>query len=258
MSSLRFEYRFSSKLTQQEINDILLVLDGTFSKATAVEVFRWKYLKNPYGDSLHMIAYDDSLNGISRSVGSMGFWRNDLDSESPAYQCVDLAVLPSYQGKGIFGETLDECVERLGGAYLYTFPNSDSQPGFQRRGWCMQRKMPISLHLPTGVLREYAKREPIPDDYAKWRFVKNPEKQYYIYHSDGQSFLLSKRDRGLFIVGGMLSGDFGLPEVRPRILLSSDFPGRIIRLPRKPAVILENHCYVANPGFISRYRSDTL
>ena len=84
------------------------------------------------------------------------------------------------------------------------------------------------------------------------------EKQYFVYRKDGQLFLLSRRKRGLFIVGGMLSEDLGLPEVRPKILLSCDFPGRILRLPRKAAAILEDSCNAANPELIMRYRSDTL
>jgi hypothetical protein len=258
MSKLRFEFKYSCELTREEITDILRVLNGTYLNTNSEAYFRWKYLENPYGDSLHMVAYDDSLNRVSRSVASMGFWRNDLDGVAPAYQCVDLAVLPSHQGRGIFREALSGCVECLNGAYLYTFPNFNSQPGFQSRGWTLNRKMPISVHLPGGVLKEYAKLDPIPDDYARWRFTRNREQQYSVYRKGGQLFLLSRRKRGLFIVGGMLSEDLGLPEVRPNILLSCDFPGRILRLPGKAAAVLENSCNASNPELIMRYRSDTL
>ena len=258
MSSLRFEYKLSSELTQQEIAEILGVLNVTYLSTTDVANFRWKYLENPYGDSLHMIAYDDELSQDSRAVGAMSFWRNDLDAMTPAYQCVELAMLPSHQGRGIFRETLDRCVDRLDGAYLYTFPNFNSQPGFRSRGWSLHRKIPVSVHLPAGLLKEYAKRAPIPDDYAEWRFARNPHDRYFIYRRDGKSFLLAKREKGLFIASGMLSQDFGLTEVRPKILLSCDFPGRLLRLPRKAAAILETPRYAATPGFIPRYRSDSL
>ena len=175
---LRFEYKFSSDLTSQDVGDILRVLNATFMSEIDEATFRWMYFENPYGDSLHMIAYDDSLSGDHRSVGSMGFWRNDLDGASPSYQCVDLAMIPSHQRRGIFRETLCPCVECLSGAYLYTFPNFASQPGFQRGGWSVNRKIPISVHQPAGVLKKYAERGSIPDIYAEWRFAKNPQQQY--------------------------------------------------------------------------------
>ena len=200
-----------------------------------------------------MIAYENS-----QSVGSMGFWRNDLDGITPAYQCVDLAVIPSHQRKGIFKITAEECVQRLPGAYLYTFPNEDSQPGFYKLGWSLQRKIPVSVHLSPGMLKHYVKRGPIPDQYAEWRYVRNPEKQYFVYRRAGQCFLLAKRGKGVYIVGGMLSNAFGLPEAKPRLLLSCDFRESPLRLPRRVACILENPCYAANDGFIPRYRSDTL
>ena len=253
MPALRFVYKMTSELTRQDIQDILNMLNNAFLSRRDEAEFRWKYLDNPYGESLHMIAYDNS-----QSVGSMAFWRNDLQGITPAYQCVDLVVIPSHQRRGIFQVAGNECVKRLPGAYLYTFPNRYSQPGFYKLGWTLQRKIPISVHLPGGVLRHYAKRGPIPDQYAVWRFVRNPETQYFVYPKDGQFFLLSKREKSSYIVGGMLSNDFGLPNASPRFLLSCDFPGYPLRLPRRAAGILENPCYVANDGFIPMYRSDLL
>lgn len=157
---MRFDYKLSSELTAQEVDDIVRVFNLSLGATDAV-AFQWKYRENPYGDSLHMIAYDDSHDGESQCMGSMNFWRDDLGGATPAYQCVNLGMIPSHQGHGIFGETLPGCVERLNDAFLYTFPNSSSQPGFERRGWITHRKMPISIHRPAEVLREYSKRGPI-------------------------------------------------------------------------------------------------
>ena len=249
---LRFTYKMTSELTPHEIHDILGVLNTTWTSWGDELAFRWKYFRNPYGDSLHVIAYDES-----QAVGSVGFWRNDLNGTS-AYQCVDLAVIPSYQRRGIFRTAASQSVTQLEGAYLYTFPNINSRPGFFDLGWSLKRRLPISFHLPDGVLRHYEQREPVPDQYAEWRFVRHPSKQYYVCHHGGQSFLLSKRRNHCYAIGGMLSSDFGLQVVRPRFLISYDFPDHTLKLPRRVGYLLENPCYVAYDGFIPSYRSDTL
>lgn len=249
---MRYNYKMTSELTGQDVHDILDVLNTTFGGWGDAAVFRWKYFDNPYGDSLHMIAYDGP-----QAVGSAGFWRNDLH-ETPAYQCVDLAVIPSHQRRGIFRVAASECVTRLKGAYLYTFPNVDSRPGFLKMGWSLKRRMPISIHLPGGVLRRYEKRDPLPDNYAEWRFARHPSKRYYVCRLGGQSFLLSRRRSNCYAAGGMLSCDFGLQSVQPRFLVSYDFPDHPLWVPRRVGYQLENPCYLAYEGFIPSYRSDTL
>ena len=249
---MEYAYKMTSELTQQEIQDILGVLNSTFVTWGDERVFRWKYSENPYGDSWHVIAYDDS-----QAVGSVSFWRNDLDGDR-AYQCVDLAVIPSHQRQGIFRVGASECVTRLKGAYLYTFPNVNSRPGFYNLGWSLKRAVPISFHLTGGVLKHYERQDPVPDQYAEWRFSHHPNKQYYVCRRAGRFYLLSKRRNHCYAIGGMLSQDFGLPAVNPRFLLSYDFPNHLLRLPGRVGYILENTCYTAHGGFIPSYRSDTL
>lgn len=254
MTALRFAYKMTSELTQQDILDILSVLNATLLSWGGEQLFRWKFVDNPDGDSLHLIAYDGS-----QPIGTVSFWRNDLP-ETRAYQCVDLGVVPSHRRLGVFQVAATECVARLEGAYLYTFPNvsSPSFPGFLKLGWLLKRKMPISVHLSPGVLRHYEKRECVPDRYAQWRFAQHPTKQYYVYRHHDKFFLLSRRRSYVYIIGGMLSQDFGLPEAHPRLLISYDFPNCILRVPGRDSYVMENPCYVAYEGLIPKYRSDTL
>jgi len=249
---LRFEYKLSSELTKAEIGDILQVVNLTFGRWGDERFFSWKYLDNPYGDSLHMIAYD----GL-QPVGSLGFWRNDL-SETPAYQCVDLAIVSSHQRQGIFQQGLAEGVSQLKGAYLYTYPNGNSRPGFIKSGWSITRRVPISLHWASRVIRHYDNQDAIPDEYAEWRFVQHPSRQYYVYRWKDKSFLLSLRRKHLYAVGGKIRSTFGLPEVHPKVLLSYDFPNHLLSMPRRLGYFLENPCYAGHRSFIPSNRSDTL
>lgn len=247
---VRYVHKMTSELNQQDIRDILSVLNSAFQDWGDASVFDWKYLLNPYGESSHLIAYEKS-----NPVGSVGFWRNDLN-QAPAYQCVDLAVVSTHQGRGIFRTMVPDCVERLQGAYLYTFPNVDSRPGFLKQGWLIKRKVPITVHRPSRAFRHYSQQGNIPDTFAEWRFAQHPRKNYYIFRSEDRTFLLTKRRKDCYAIGGVLSGDFGLQEVRPRFLLSYDFPENFLHVPRRIGWLLQNPRYAGYDEFIPSYRSD--
>ena len=149
-----------------------------------------------------------------------------------------------------------EGVDSLGGAYLYTFPNMRSYPGFLRQGWEVKRKVPITVHTVSGALKNYRNVDVIPEEFAEWRFTMRPAKEYYICRSDGQIFLLTMRRENCYAVGGRLSGDLGLKEVKPRFLLSYDFPNKMLTVPRHQAWQLENTSSQSHTEFIFGYRSD--
>ena len=199
---------------------------------------------------MHILVYEGSL-----AVATAEFWRNDL-GDQPAYQCVDLAVSSDYQGRGIARKMVASGVDRLSGAYLYTFPNGQSRPGFLRQGWVDKRKVPITVHTVSEGLKTYRNQACIPGKFAKWRFAEHPTKQYYKYHSNGQIFLLNKRRDRFYAVGGRLESDLGLPEARPRFLLSYDFPRRRLKVPRHLGWLLENTHYRGHSDFILGCRSD--
>jgi predicted N-acetyltransferase YhbS len=249
---LRYVLRLTSELSQPETDDILTVLNRTYEPWGGEEYFLWKYLQNPYGESLHIIGYDGD-----KPVANESFWRNDLGDQR-AYQSCDTAVLPSHQGQGIFRQSVTKGVERLKGEYLYGFPNIESLPGFLNFGWSLKQNLRISFHLAGRLLSRFEDQEPIPDEYARWRFVNHPRKQYYICRRKGRPYLLSMRRKSQYVVGGPLSQDFGLEEVRPLLLFSYDLPGLKIRLPRRIGYVIENTCYADYPRLIPSYRDDTL
>lgn len=210
-------------------------------------------MENPYGDSLHVICYDEG-----EPAGCTAFWRNDLDGLL-AYNCADLAVLPTHQRKGIFHTMESGCVERLQGSYIYNiFSNETSLAGFYRFGWNVRRKAPIRFHLASSVLKKYENLGLIEDKYVQWRFVDNPTRQYYVCYLKGQPFLVSKRRDNFYLVAGMMSRDFGLPRVRPWFLFSYDIQDLPFRLPRQARFFIENPRYIEYSGILPAYRSDVL
>jgi hypothetical protein len=248
--SLRYVVKYTSELDGQEINDILAVLNSAFPGWGDRSIFDWKYASNTYGDSAHLLVYEGS-----NPVGSAGFWRNDLDDQ-PAYQCVDLAVSSDHQRRGISRKMIAEGVDFLSGAYLYTFPNGLSRPGFLRQGWVVKRKVPITVHSVSQGLKTYRNHPYIAEKFAEWRFARHPTKQYHVCYSGGQIFLLTKRREHCYAVGGPLEADLGLPEAAPRFLLSYDFPDRVLKVPRHLGWLLENTSYRDHSDFILGYRSD--
>lgn len=250
---MEYVYKMTSELTKEEIRDTLSVLNTTFGAWGDEKFFQWKYSENPYGDSLHMIGYDGG-----QPAACMAFWRNDL-GDLRAYNCADLAVLPSHQRRGIFRQTEAGCIEHLKGAYIYNiFSNDVSLAGFFRLGWTVQRKAALRFHLASSVLRRCGEWDPIPDEYAKWRFARHPTRKYHVCRLKGRPFLLSKRQRGIYLVVGPVSTDFGLHEVRPLVLFSYDLPDLPLRLARKGRYFIEKPCYVSYDGFLPSYRSDVL
>jgi predicted N-acetyltransferase YhbS len=241
----------TSQLTRQEIGDLLDVLNVTFGAWGDDKLFQWKYTENPFGESLHMLSYDGH-----QAVGCVSFWRNDID-ELRAYQCVDLAVLASHRRRGIFREAVADCLEHLAGAYVYTFPGGHSRPGFLKLGWRIKRRIRISVQLTPTVLRRHEKSSPLADEYVQWRFVNHPARQYFVSRLGSRPYLVTQRRNKVYAVAGVLSRDFGLPEVRPRFLFSYDFFHPPFHLPGRGGYILENPCYVSYAGYIPSYRADT-
>ena len=241
----------TSQLTRQETCELLDVLNVTFGAWGDDELFRWKYVENPFGESLHMLAYDGH-----QAVGCVSFWRNDID-DLRAYQCVDLAVVPSHRRRGIFRKAVAACLEHLGRAYIYTFPGGNARPGFLKSGWLVNRRIRISVQLTPAVLRRHERSSPLADEYAQWRFVNHPARQYFVTRLSDRPYLVARRRNNVYAVAGALSQDFGLQQVRPRFLFSYDFFHPPFHFPGRGRYILEYPRSVSYDGYIPSYRADT-
>lgn len=248
---MRYVYKWTSELTSVEIEQILNILNEAFGNWGDDAFYRWKFHENPYGDSLQAIGYDDS-----KPVAAVGFWRNGPHGLC-SYQCVDAAVSPDYQRQGIYQTILRGCTDILKGSYIYTFTGDNSRPAMTRINWQFRRSIPLKFHLASVVLKKYLETQPIPDDYAAWRFSCNPQKKYYVYRKYGLTFLLSKRKSYLYAVAGIVSDDLNLEEVKPLFLASYDLPTLLIKIPRPGYYFIDYPIYKTFDGHIPSHYSDT-
>jgi len=248
---MRYVAKTTSKLTESEISGILTVLNGTFNYWGDRDTFYWKYYENPFGESLHILAYDGT-----EGVGSVSFWRNDIENLR-SYQCVDLAVLPTHRRKNIFSKMIGVAERYLDDSYIYTFPGGYSRPGFLKLGWSVKRRMRISAQLTKVILGRHENNQPLPDEFVRWRFIKHPSTQYYFCEMNGRPYLITQRRKNIYAVGGGLSERFGLPKVNPWLMLSYDYLHIPFCIPGKGGYILENTCYKTLDNSIPSYYADT-
>ena len=247
-----YSYKLTSHLQHQDILDILQVRRVGVQIDEDEGYFQWKYLDNPFGDSLHAIVRDDNL-----PVASFSFWRNDLFN-SPAYQCVDFTVIPNYQRKGLFAKILPECIKRLSDSYLYTYPNDRSGAGFLKFGWTIHRQAKVSILFRHNIENYYSNKDPIPTDYVKWRFVNHPKIQYYACRIYKRFYLLSKRRKACYAIAGPIAENFSLPQVNPLILFSYDIQNRYFNVPKMGGYFYYNTNNIDYCDFIPFYKVDTL
>ena len=247
---MHFVSKMTGELTPQEIQDILNVLNTTFGGWGQDRAFRWKYSDNPYGQSVHAIGYDGD-----QPVGYAAFWRANLEG-LPAYECVDLAVVPSHRNQGILGRALETCISSISEEYLYAYPSHITRRALMKVGLSLERRLPVTFNLAPIMLRRYNKLEQLPDDYVEWRYLQHPTNKYYVSRAGESLYLLIKRRENMYVAAGRLSQAFGLKEVRPPVVFSYDFPGRSFRFPRKRGFFLENISRYTGESVIPAYVTD--
>jgi GNAT superfamily N-acetyltransferase/predicted hydrocarbon binding protein len=198
---------------QNDIPQILEVLRaslGETSSKKTEEIWRYKHIDNPFGESLVLVAEED---GVVIGVRAFMKWRWQKGKESfYAFRAVDTATHPDHQGKGVFKKLTLKALEigqQRGGHFVFNTPNNQSKPGYLKMGWKEVSKLYTSL-IP--VLPFYwNSRNSIPykkeieddtenlltwwninmrnssklftpktRDYLEWRYSKNPLQEYRI------------------------------------------------------------------------------
>ena len=120
------------------MDHILNIFALAFSQRINISYFKRKFLENPFGDSLHVLSYDRHNNLVATRV----LWK--LDSHSH-YQCVDTAVHPSYQGRGLFKLSTAYILNTFPDLCFYNKPNSNSLPQYLKYGWKIDQIQNLSL-----------------------------------------------------------------------------------------------------------------
>ncbi len=107
------------------------------------EVWRWKYLENPYNDSDGPLIYVAECDG--QIVGANSFLpsivtisHNGRDGILRACQVNNIMVHPDHRRKGLFLEILNRFVDeapRKEYKVIYSYPNAQSLSGFLKMNW---------------------------------------------------------------------------------------------------------------------------
>ncbi|AHM58433.1 putative acetyltransferase [Flammeovirgaceae bacterium 311] len=99
--------------------------------------WRWKHIKNPFGVSPVLLAF----NG-EKLIGLRAFmrWQWQYNGKIlPAFRAVDTGTHPDYRGKGIFSrltkQLITELKESEPPSFIYNTPNNASKPGYLKMGW---------------------------------------------------------------------------------------------------------------------------
>ncbi len=191
------------------VNVLRASLGETSSEKTA-EVWRFKHVNNPFGESLVLVAEEDE-----EIVGVRAFMRWKWQKGEQVYfafRAVDTATHPKHQGKGIFKKLTLRALEigkERGDHFVFNTPNAQSKPRYLKMGWEEVGKLKIQLrplnflqfknnkikYETSGreddsedLLNSYFKQQKAtnrlftPKDiaYIKWRYLNNPLQNYVV------------------------------------------------------------------------------
>lgn len=201
---------------QEDIDSIIILLQASLGESLlkkSAEIWNFKHVINPFGESKVLLAEQDS-----QILGIRAFmtWRWQMGNQVwNAYRAVDTATDPNHQGKGIFKkltlQALNE-IHKNGDCFVFNTPNDQSRPGYLKMGWQEVGKIKVTL-VPTffyalpflfskmkientitpkqlQALCEIQNRElatknvlftPKSASYLKWRYEQNPLQTYFVY-----------------------------------------------------------------------------
>jgi N-acetylglutamate synthase-like GNAT family acetyltransferase len=177
----------------------------------------WKHIENPFGVSPVLLAVEQS-----EIIGVRAFMRWQWIRAGEvlhAVRAVDTATHPNHQGKGIFKKLtlalVNEC-EAAGTHFIFNTPNTSSKPGYLKMGWTTLGRMKIyvrpllyaktkakdfdaqyaiskmvkTIELPA-IVTPNQWRTPISFDFLNWRYIQNPNVQYYFFsdHPEKPTYL---------------------------------------------------------------------
>ena len=213
---MRIVALWTNEIKQDLERKIMICFKKTFSQTKSKEYFQWKFRNNPFGESLHVIVFDKS-----KVVATRVFWRLDVN-DVEAYQCVDTSVLPEYQRKGIFGNTIAIALRILKGKLIYNYPNSSSGPLYLKHGWKVVKNSKIVFANLTSLMLQNCFTIRWNYSVLNWRFKKNPEKKYYLLEKNNNYYIFSKKKFGLYNLLGRVDVKLQLDCVKPFVCISYD------------------------------------
>jgi GNAT superfamily N-acetyltransferase len=137
---------------QEDIDSIIVLLQASLGESLlkkSAEIWNFKHVINPFGESTVLLAEEDSeLIGVRAFMN----WRWQCGNQVwNAYRAVDTATHPNHQGKGIFKKLTLQALDKIhenGDCFVFNTPNDQSRPGYLKMGWQEVDKIKVAL-VPT-------------------------------------------------------------------------------------------------------------
>lgn len=202
----------------EDIPQIVSVLKASLGEADlpfSAEIWNYKHVINPFGESIVFIAEE---NGKIAGVRAFMRWIWQRGEEIfSALRAVDTATHPDFQGRGIFKKLTMHAVQmgiEANDHFVFNTPNEKSRPGYLKMGWEPVGKLKVGLQpawnsfykfnqkffsynissnalgleiddLCTKWNLKLKEREksftPKSYQFLEWRYEKNPLQQYEVY-----------------------------------------------------------------------------
>ncbi len=184
MGELTIKTLWTDRITKQEIDDFCDVVNTVFGHFCTEDYFKCKYLDNVYGPSLLILVYEDD-----KPIGANSLWRNDINGKK-AFYSAETSVKQSDHSVTVFAVMLKTIIEfamQQKDVLLYTFPNSNSFPGFKKMKWQVKqiRKVFFFSGLSSKNMLPH-----IDHQYAAW-WMRGLKDIYQIKRL-GQYYLIKK------------------------------------------------------------------
>lgn len=244
--------------TQADLPAIVEVLKASLGESKlqkSEEIWRYKHIENPFGESLVLVAVEqDQIIGVRAFMRWQWQFKNKKYS---AFRAVDTATHPEHQGKGVFKKLTLRAIEigkKNGDHFIFNTPNNQSMPGYLKMGWEKVSKLGVRL-VPTSPLSWKSEKEklayvvfkecsddhikslcdkhnvvtskknvlftPKSQTYLSWRYENNPLQDYEVMAGKGYYLAAYVKDHGKFrefrVVEHLYEGPKALRELRRNI-----------------------------------------
>lgn len=156
----RVHYRFAEPGDREKVIELLTDVFSNQQKSDrqrSSDSWKWKHEENVFDETVTIVA---DLNGRIIGTGTLWPFHFDLGGTSHlSYQTCSLAVAEDYRGHGVFRNInrvrLETAIER-NASFLFSFPNRNSLPGYEKMGWTLLGKIPwfVKPLRPVNILRD--------------------------------------------------------------------------------------------------------
>ena len=127
-----------------------------------------------------------------KPIGATSLWRNDIDGKE-AYQNAETSVIKSNDSNGVFAVmtmTKSKFISTKKGIPIYSFPNPNSFPGYQKMKWNIRWNRRV-VFLPGISSNRQVPH--IDESYALWWLIRR--KRIHFIKRFGRYYLVEAAQR---------------------------------------------------------------